>query len=172
MYDREAMRIAMRQWTTGVTVVSAASGQAQHGMTVNSFTSISLDPPLLLVSLARSARTHALVEASQAFGVTILNAAQQDISDRFAGRTGDDEDRFNGLATLTLFSGAPFIDGGLAFFDCQVVNAFPVGDHTLFVGQVTALWTPQAERLLDQLPLAREPLLYYNREYRRLAGGL
>lgn len=158
----EALREALRLWATGVTVVCAQKDGVRHGMTVNSFTSIALEPALLLVSLSQDTRTHALVEASGAFGVTILSEAQQALSECFAGRTqvegAPPVDRFAGLATFTLASGSPFIEGGLAFFDCKVTAAYPLGDHTLFIGQVTAL----------RVENNGAPLLYFDRSYRRL----
>lgn len=157
--DREALRQAMRQWTTGVTVVSSVSAETRHGMAVSSFTSISLEPPLVLISLAHSSRTFSLVQRSGVFGVTVLRQGQQEISDRFAGRTPDDQDRFVGLDTFTLETGAPFLVDGLAFFDCRVTATVPVSDHTLFIGQVVSVQTrPDGA-----------PLVYYGREYRQLA---
>lgn len=168
MFDTDSFRVAMRQWATGVTIVSASFNGVRHGMTVNSFTSISLDPPLLLVSLSRFTRTHALVEASQAFGVTILNQTQQDLSDRFAGRTPEDQDRYAGLETFTLQSGAPFLVDGLAFFDCHVQESHAIGDHTLYVGLVTGL-RASLEVSQGGAPLPEySPLVYYNRSYRSL----
>ncbi|TLN16183.1 flavin reductase family protein, partial [bacterium] len=82
----EALRQAMRHWTTGVSVVTSRYGDAQHGMTVNSLASLSLDPPMLTVTLANATRTFELVKRSGVFGVTILGADQGPISDRFAGR--------------------------------------------------------------------------------------
>jgi flavin reductase (DIM6/NTAB) family NADH-FMN oxidoreductase RutF len=152
------MRQAMRQWVTGVAVVSSFHDGVRHGMTVSSFTSISLQPPLVLVSLSKDARTHDLVQRSSAFGVTLLNQTQQDISDRFAGRTTEEQDRFADLETFTLQTGAPFLLHGLTCLDCIVVGAQDVGDHTLFIGQVIAL----------QLGQDGAPLIYYNRGYRRL----
>jgi flavin reductase (DIM6/NTAB) family NADH-FMN oxidoreductase RutF len=148
----------MRRWATGVTVVSAAHDGVQHGMTVSSFTSISLEPPYVLISLARHARTHGLVARSGEFAVTILSAEQQEISDRFAGRTPDDEDRFAGLPTYTLAGSAPLLVGGLAGMCCKVVVAHDVGTHTLFVGEVVALSAASEG----------DPLLYYNRTYQEL----
>jgi flavin reductase (DIM6/NTAB) family NADH-FMN oxidoreductase RutF len=154
------MREAMRQWATGVAVVSSLHDGVQHGMTVSSFTSISLEPPLVLVSLSKEARTHDLVQRSGVFGVTLLHQSQQWISDRFAGRTSEDQDRFNGLETFALHTGAPFLQGGLSFLDCQVIASQDVGDHTLFIGQVVSLQSgPEGA-----------PLIYYNRGYRRLIG--
>lgn len=156
--DPETVRITMRRWATGVTVVSAAHDGVQHGMTVSSFTSISLEPPYVLVSLAQHARTHGLVKRSGEFAVTILSADQQEISDRFAGRTPDDEDRFVGIPTYTLRGSAPLIAGGLAGMCCKVVASFDVGTHTLFVGEVAIL-----SNVADG-----DPLLYYNRSYQEL----
>jgi len=152
------MRAAMRQWATGVAVVSSLHDGARHGMTVSSFTSISLEPPLVLVSLSKEARTHDLVQRSGIFGVTLLNQAQQRISDRFAGRTSEDQDRFEGLESFSLHTGAPFLQGGLSFLDCRVIAAQDAGDHTLFIGQVIDL----------QVGPDGAPLIYYNRGYRRL----
>lgn len=156
----EALREVMRQWVTGVTLVSSLHDGVRHGMTVSSFTSISLEPPLVLVSLAKEARTHDLVQRSGIFGVTLLNQSQQWISDRFAGRTSEDQDRFKGLETFTLRTGASFLEGGLSFLDCKVLATQDAGDNTLFIGQVIDLQTgPDGA-----------PLIYYNRSYRRLLG--
>jgi flavin reductase (DIM6/NTAB) family NADH-FMN oxidoreductase RutF len=154
------MREAMRRWATGVAVVSSLHVGMQHGMTVSSFTSISLEPPLVLVSLSKDARTHDLVQRSGVFGVTLLNQTQQWISDRFAGRTSEDQDRFAGLETFILHTGAPFLKGGLSYLDCKVVAVQDVGDHTLFIGQVVDLLSGADDA----------PLIYYNRNYRRLAN--
>lgn len=156
--DPEQVRAHMRRWATGVTVVSSLFDGVRHGMTVSSFTSISLDPPIILISLASQARTHRLIEQSGVFGVTILDRGQQDISDRFAGRMSEDEDRFAGLETFTLATGASFLAGGLSFFDCQVRAAYVSGDNTIFLGEVVAV---------DGAEFG-EPLIYYNRSYHGL----
>lgn len=153
----------MRQWATGVTVVSAQYLGRKHGMTVSSFTSLSLEPPLVLVSLEQSTQTHQLVQQAGHFGVTILGQSQREISERFAGHLTEMGDRFQGLETFTLSSGAPLLVQGLAWFDCRVVATYPAGTHTVFIGEVLAV--------RDE---AREPpLLYYNRDYRQIAlsGG-
>ncbi len=155
--DAEIMRQAMRRWATGVTIVTTRLGDILHGMTVSSFLSISLAPPLLMVSLQDNSRTRRLVEQSNVFGVIILDQHQQELSDRFAGRISDDDDRFDGLETYTLVSGAPFPVGGMACFDCQVVTSYKIGSHTLFVGDVVAL----------QIGKEDKPLLYYERTYRQ-----
>jgi flavin reductase (DIM6/NTAB) family NADH-FMN oxidoreductase RutF len=154
----EELRFAMRQWTTGVTIVSSMLNGERHGMTVSSFTSISLDPPIVAVSLARDTRTNHLIENSGVFGVTILRELQQEISDRFAGRIVDNQDRFIGLETFELTTGVSFIKGGLAWLDCQVISKLETGNTIVYLGQVVA----------TQSGDAGAPLLYYDRDYHNL----
>jgi flavin reductase (DIM6/NTAB) family NADH-FMN oxidoreductase RutF len=90
--DPEKLRSAMRAWTAGVTIVTASFEGIQHGMTVNSFTSVSLDPAWITISLQQSSRTRDLIHRSEAFGITILTQDQQELADRFAGRIPDMED--------------------------------------------------------------------------------
>src|ERR1051325_6146430 len=136
--DPEKLRHAMRAWTTGVAVVTARHDGQQYGMTVNSFTSISLEPPLVSVTLKQLTHTHDLVVKSNEFAVTILASNQKELSDRFAGKLSHLHDRFQEVPTETLMIQAPLIKGGMAYFNCRVVNAFPVGENTLFVAEVIA----------------------------------
>ena len=154
------LREAMRFWGSGVAIAAAAHQGIRHGMTVSSFTSLSLDPPLVMVSLEQTARTHQIVTDSQAFGLTILAAGQEEISNRFAGRETEQQDRFADLDSYTLTTGSPLLTNGLASLDCRVTAAYPVGTHTLFIGEVVAARASQGK-----LPL---PLLYFNRAYRHL----
>ncbi|MGZ9223072.1 MAG: flavin reductase family protein, partial [Anaerolineales bacterium] len=94
--DPEKLRHAMRAWTSGVAIVTSIYEGQQYGMTVNSFTSISLQPPLISVTLKRLTHTHDLVEKSGLFSVTILTAAQKELSDRFAGKMPGITNRFDG----------------------------------------------------------------------------
>ena len=164
MYDHimplnpDDLRHAMRQWATGVTVVTAQSAGVRHGMTVSSFTSLSLEPPLVLVSLEQTAKTYRLVQEARHFGVTVLSQEQVEISNRFAGRIPDGEDRFAGLESFSMISGAPLLQGGLAWFDCVVIATYPAGNHTVFIGEVLAAQTGDPA----------SPLLYYDRDYRNL----
>src|SRR5512133_1407713 len=108
----DQLRAAMRAWTSGVTIVTAAYGGQQHGMTVSSFTSVSLDPPMIIVSLQTASRTHDVVVKAGAFGVTILAAGQRELSERFASHAWTMTERLDGLETETLVTGAPLIKGG------------------------------------------------------------
>ncbi|NOY99350.1 MAG: flavin reductase family protein [Chloroflexi bacterium] len=156
----ETLRTAMRNWASGVTVVTVAHDGVRHGMTVSSFTSLSVEPPLVSVSLYSASRTHDLVSAAGHFGVTILAAEQRELSDRFAGRIPDTDDRLAGLDVETLVSGAPFIVGGLAWLDCRVAQTIPTGTNTLFIGEVLDVRSREDG----------QPLLYFNRGYRYLTS--
>jgi flavin reductase (DIM6/NTAB) family NADH-FMN oxidoreductase RutF len=107
-------------------------------MTVSSFTSIALEPPVIIISLQTDSRTHNLIAQSNTFAVTILAHNQEQISDRFAGRMPELADRFVGIETETLVTGAPFIKGGLAYLDCRVSQAILVGANTLYLAEVVA----------------------------------
>jgi flavin reductase (DIM6/NTAB) family NADH-FMN oxidoreductase RutF len=107
--DSETLRHAMRAWTTGVAVVTAKYGDEQYGMTVNSFNSISLEPPVISVALKQLTHTHALVLKSGVFAVTILSAEQQELSDLFAGKIPGITDRFEGVQVGRLSMDAPII---------------------------------------------------------------
>jgi len=158
--DPEQLRHAMRAWTTGVAVVTATHAGQRYGMTVNSFTSISLEPPLVSVTLKNLTHTHELVEKSGEFSVTILSAVQKELSDRFAGRHPQIKDRYEGVSTETLSINAPLIKGGIAYFNCRVLNSILVGENTLFVAEVIAA---QGEG-------TGEPLVYHNRVYWKLTA--
>lgn len=157
--DPEKLRHAMRAWTTGVAIVTSVHDGQQYGMTVNSFTSISLEPPLVSVTLKRLTHTHDLVVKSGMFAVTVLTAEQKELSDRFAGKFPNITDRFDGVQMERLSPlAAPVFKNGIAYFHCRIVNSIPVGENTLFVAEVTAA---HGEGEGD-------PLVYHNREYWRL----
>lgn len=157
----DQLREYLRFWTTGVTIVSAKHGNVSHGMTVNSFTSISLDPPLVMVSLEKVTRTHGLVKAAGVFGVSLLAQEQRDLSNRFAGRASDQTNRFEGVETFSLESGSPLLSQGLAWFDCRVSATYDAGTHTLVIGEVLAAGVPADDG-------SRHPLVYFNRNYRKI----
>ncbi len=157
--DPEKLRHAMRAWTTGVVIVTSIYEGRQYGMTVNSFTSISLEPPLISVTLKQLTHTHDLVVKSGMFAVTILTAEQQELADRFAGKVPNILDRFEGVQTERLSSEIPIFKDGMAYFHCRVVSSMPIGENTLFVAEVI-----EAQRVAEGAPL-----VYHNREYWRLA---
>ena len=157
--DPETLRAVMRHWTTGVAILTARDGAHVHGMTVNSFSSVALEPPLVLVCVERVVRTHALVESSRAFALSILCDGQQSISDRFAGRDTEHKNRFEGLSTHTAVTGAPILAENMGYLDCVVVAAHEAGTHTIFVAEVVAAKVQNGSR----------PLTYFDRNYHTLA---
>lgn len=158
IFDSELLRQAMRAWTSGVTIVTAEHAGEQHGMTVSSFTSIAVEPPMIIISLQTDSRTHNLITQSNTFAVTILAEEQHELSDRFAGRMTEVENRLAGVETESLVTGAPFIKGGLAYLDCRVSQEIAVGKNTLFLAEVVAARGNGAGRAL----------VYHNQKYRKL----
>ncbi|HSQ26046.1 MAG TPA: flavin reductase family protein [Anaerolineales bacterium] len=156
--DPLTFRAALRQWASGVTVVTCEDRGFQHGMTVSSFLSVSLTPPLLLVSLQNGTRTLEMIKHAKTFSVNILHQEQKELADLFAGRKEDHGNRFSNLETLTLQSQSPLLKGSLACFDCLVQSLQEVSDHTLVIGEVIAV------AVADE----QAPLVYFQRNYHTL----
>lgn len=156
--NADEFRSAMRRWATGVTIVTVQADAVRNGMTVSSFTSLSLEPPLVMVSLEQTAKTTALIMSSGAFGISILADHQEVISDRFAGRIPEILDKFDGLEWMSLTTGAPLLVDALVGFDCRVVSSHAVGTHQLIIGEVLAL----------RSGINSNPLIYFERDYHRV----
>lgn len=156
--DKDLFKQAMSLWASGVTVVTTQWNGENFGLTASSFNSVSLDPTLVSVNLAKSLYTHALVQQSGTFAVSILAADQVDLGMRFAGLIPELEDRFEGLRTEVAVTGCPIIPGCLAWVDCRVRHGFEAGDHTIFVGEVLEAGGRESG----------QPLLYFNRDWRTL----
>lgn len=154
--DARTLRDAMGCFATGITVITTTDRNAKPvGLTVNSFTSVSLDPALVLVCLDRNANTLAAFHDADAFAVNILHIGQQPISNLFAAK---DADRFSGTEWETWDQDVPIIANSLANFECLKHNSIEQGDHVIFVGEVVRAKFEQR----------RDPLLYYSGKYRRL----
>ena len=135
-FDPKAFRAALGSFTTGVTVITArASDGSPVGLTANSFNSVSLDPPMVLWSLARSSRSLPVFSAASHWAVHVLAADQEALSNRFA-KSG--EDKFAGLDLETGAGGTPLLPGCAARFECRTSFQYEGGDHLIFVGEVTA----------------------------------
>jgi flavin reductase (DIM6/NTAB) family NADH-FMN oxidoreductase RutF len=153
------LRQALRQFASGVTVVTAEHDGERYGITVSAFTSISLDPPVIMVSINTSSRLAPLIVDAEHFAVNILGAEQEDLSSRFASAITGPE-KYDGIESAARLSGAPIILGALAVFDCVLDQTLLVGTHMLMFGRVV-----HAESAAD----SGDPLIYYHRSYRRLA---
>lgn len=145
----------MRSYPQGVTVVTmqAPAGRPK-GVTVSSFTSVSLTPPLVLVSIAKGTDIHDQLRSAKTFAVNFLAEDQKSVSDTFAGRTGV-RDRFEGLKYGPGVSGAPIIDGVRAVIECNKWAVYEGGDHSLIIGEVVSAKSVSSKK----------PLLYYEQRY-------
>lgn len=150
----------MRRWASTVTVVTVRAGERIHGLTATAFTSVSMNPPLVLVCVQNDSRSEALLREGRCFAVNFLSEEQAALAERFAGRIPTD-DRFAGLRLRAAATGAPILEDALAYLDCTVAGAYWGGDHTIYLGLVEA-----AGILRDGAPL-----LYFEGAYRRLAAG-
>lgn len=153
----EDLRDTMRQWTSGIVIVTTALGELRAGVTVSSFTSVSLDPPLVLVCLQKPIYPLQLVRESGVFAASILREGQADISAQFAGFAPLPEgtDRFYGIETFSAVTGAPILENALAWVDCRVHAIYDGGSSSIIVGKVVA-----TAHQPDMTPLA-----YHNRRY-------
>ena len=158
---KEHFRRVMGQLATGVTVVTTRLGDEVHGLTANAVCSVSLEPLLVLVCVDHTADTHPLLEKSGIFAVNVLSQDQEDLSRLLAGPTEQKTGRLEALGYRTAVTGAPIIDGCLAYLDCRVVAAYPGGDHTIFVGQV------EEAEIGEDVP----PLLFFRGRYTRVREG-
>lgn len=151
----ETLKLVMRNWTSGVAVVTSSYLGAKSGTTISSFASVSLDPPLVLFNLTGENPTRTMIEQSGNFGVSMLAHDQQNLSEIFAGFGRRIQDRFEGLQTFTLKSKAPLLPGALAWLECEVYQILPLPGSTLIVGKVIA----------GQVGAYNRPLVYHNRAY-------
>ena len=151
--EAAAFRRVLGQFATGVTVITVARGDDVHGMTANAFTAVSLEPPLVLFCVAKTARMAAFVRDTHGFGVSILAGDQEGVSRQFAGARKDKAAREVGLAHGSV---APLIAGALAALSCHVEAIHEGGDHWIVVGRVIELWEPNVPRL---------PLAFFRSRY-------
>ncbi len=151
----DEFRGACGRFATGVTVATVLDDQgAPHGLTVSSFTSVSLDPPLVLICVGHAATVIDAFRAAKHFGINVLSAEQRDLSDRFA-RKGFD--RFDGLPWERGVQGVPLLPGALAQIECATHQRFVSGDHDIFVGRMVGARVPGGD-----------PLLYFAGGYRAI----
>lgn len=133
-FDARELRQVLGSFVTGVTVVTTIDSEGKpHGLTANSFSSVSLDPPLILWIQSRSAPSHPVFRTCERFAINILADEQIDISNRFAKPSAD---KFAGIPTHAGVGGVPLIDGSTAHLECRLVNCYPGGDHVVLIGEV------------------------------------
>jgi flavin reductase (DIM6/NTAB) family NADH-FMN oxidoreductase RutF len=144
--DPDEFRSVLGRFATGVTVVTARdTDSVDHGLTVNSFTSLSLAPPLVLVCIDHEASLHPAMTACSHFAINILASEQEALARRFAA---PETDRFEGVGFTRGVCGAPILDDVLAYLECRATRSIPGGDHTIFIGEVEHAETRSAGPLL------------------------
>ena len=156
--DANQFKNALKLWASGVTVVTAQSSEhGLKGMTATSFSSVSAEPPQILVCLNQATDTGVVVLEQQQFAVNILSSEQQAVSNQFAGGASQEE-RFASVAWQAGENGAPLLNEALASLECKVVQQVQAGTHWIVIGEVQ-----------NVVCRSGEPLLYYNGAYRQLA---
>ncbi len=159
-FDSDTFRRVMGHFATGVSVVTTLDGERPYGITVNALSSVSLEPPLVMIALDRRRRITPFVRAAGAYAVNILGESQQALSDCFAGApVVPDREAFCGAVWHPGETGLPILEGSIASLECTTVGIHPVGDHDLFIGRVVALANDEMHPM---------PLLYYRRRYLRI----
>ena len=137
MVSKDEFRKCMSLFGTGVTVMTTLDDEDQvHGMSANSFTSVCLEPPLILVCVAHNTNTYRYVEKRLCFGINVLAGEQEDIGRYFARRPEDRHGDVEYDQTISSGCGVPAIKGVLAFFGCRVVHSHLYGDHTIYIAEV------------------------------------
>jgi flavin reductase (DIM6/NTAB) family NADH-FMN oxidoreductase RutF len=183
--EKDFFRQVMGRFTTGVTVVTACHQGTLGGLTVNAFCSVSLNPPLVLVCIDLNSQSIQLIRESKSFAVNMLTAEQEHLSRCFATHSEDRFERFCHASYHTAVTGAPLLDGTLAFIDARLVAEYPGGDHAIFLGQVTAIgmgehavFAEETDREISTLPPPGSngtaddvlPLVFYKAQYRHIGG--
>lgn len=156
--DPELLRRILRRFAAGVTVITSVNDAgAPVGMTATAFSSVSLDPPMVLVCVNATARTRHAIEGSTGYGVNILAEDQGAIARQFASQVAD---KFDGVAWRNGTTGVPLIEGALATLECRVAQAVEAGTHVVYIGSVLGGEDPGGD-----------PLLYFDGAYRTLGGA-
>ena len=151
-FNSRDFRNALGRFASGVTVVTAHHEDHTHGMTANAFVSVSLEPPLVLVSLDNRSTMHRILPSAGRFGVSVLAEDQEELSNHFAGK------KVPGLeAGFTMRDGIPLLTGAVAHFIVEVADIHPAGDHTLYIGRVQYLGWREGR-----------PLLFYGGKYQQM----
>jgi flavin reductase (DIM6/NTAB) family NADH-FMN oxidoreductase RutF len=160
--DSTTFRTVLGQWPSGVCVVTTTGDRGAHGMTASSFSSVSLDPPMVSVCLGNHLPSRMLLQTAGKFAISFLGKDQAHIGRRFAGQHPEITDRFAGLDWTITANGVPVLSDAVAWLDCTVAHAYPGGDHTIFVGEVTDAATPRVT----------SPLLFHSRTWGQVADPL
>lgn len=153
--DAATFRKTLSHFASGVTIVTTRAGETDYGLTVSAFSSLSLTPPLVLICIEKSVKTHDAIRSAGRYVVNLLGATQQELSNRFASRI---EDKFAGLELRRGQTGIAILPASLGFLECSVTSELEGGDHTIFVGEIESAETFDGP-----------PLVYFRGAYRTLS---
>jgi flavin reductase (DIM6/NTAB) family NADH-FMN oxidoreductase RutF len=160
-FTSREFRDAVGAFATGVSIITTSGEDHAYGMTVSSFTSVSLDPPLVLICTARNAGGSEAIVRSGVFAANILAAEQEPLSTYFASKDrARGLDAFRNIPHKTVVSGSPILDGVAGWMDCRLATTHDAGDHLIFIGEVLALG----------LDPGKPPLLFHRGRYANLAS--
>lgn len=148
--DAGVFRQTLGRFATGVTVITTMDKESVHGMTANAFCSVSLEPPLVLISIGKHSQMHRLLAQSRRYAVSILSKDQEELAQHFGGHSQEGPP-----VPFVWHGGYPLIKGAIAYLACQIIDVHPAGDHTLYIGQVEHLGSGEEQA----------PLLYYSGKY-------
>ncbi len=151
----DKFRKVLGSFATGVTIITLKCKDEIHGLTVNAFTSVSLEPPIILICIQKKGNSHACFSAYNRFVVNILSMEQEELAIRFADSDLLGPDRFNNLSFQSTEQGIPILDGTSGYLECRIVNEFDGGDHTIFFGELE-----NAEEIEG-----KSPLLFYKSKF-------
>ncbi|MCB0044978.1 MAG: flavin reductase [Caldilineaceae bacterium] len=160
--DAQSFKEALAQWASGVTVVTTLHEGEPIGITASSFSSVSAEPPQILICVNKRLFTHRAIEEQGTFAVNILGQEHLEWGKRFAGMIPEIEDRLAGIDAASAVTGCPVFTGALAWLDCRLIHAYDAGSHSVFIGEVLAA-AARGE--------AADPLLYYYRDWRTLTDA-
>jgi flavin reductase (DIM6/NTAB) family NADH-FMN oxidoreductase RutF len=155
MIDDHLLKDTLARWASGVTVVTTIHEGQFKGTTASSFSSVSIQPPLVLICLAQKLYTHTLLQATAKFAINILAEDQRYVGELFAGMHPEVQDRFSVLQVQTGETGCPLIIGSAGWLECITEQEVTAGDHTIFIGRVVAA----------DASGSNQPLVYHNRQW-------
>lgn len=161
MAEDDDFRSVLGRFATGVTVVTVGHDDLDYGMTVNAFSSVSLDPPLVQFCADVDTHTHDLVAEADHYAVSILTRDQEWLSNRFAGQQEEMDDPFGDVETFRAETGAPIFEESLAFLDCSLEHSYDGGDHTIYVGRVEEMGVLEGDA---------DPLTFFRGSYGTIAS--
>ncbi len=156
--DPDAFKAALGSWAAGVTAVTTRHDGLEYAITASSFSSLSLDPPLILVCIANGNTFETMVRDAKHFAVSILAQGQDDISNGFARSGRDPLPQLPDVETFAMETGSPHIKGAMAHLDCELEETLNGGDHVIVIGRVVAASADDS----------MAPLMYFRRDYRGL----